>query len=55
MPRIYLSNRALLVRPHCRTVDYQHRYASHNYSLFTINYSLFTITPLPCSLLLRGL
>ena len=38
MPRIYLSNRALLVRPHCRTVDYQHRYASHNYSLFTIHY-----------------
>ena len=40
MPRVYLSNRALLVRPHCRTVDYQHRYASHNYSLLTIHSSL---------------
>ena len=55
VPRIDLSNRTLLVWPHCRTVDYQHRYASHNSSLFTINYSLFTITPLPCSLMLRGL
>ena len=40
MPRIYLSSRALLVRPHCRTVDYQHRYASHNSSLLTIHFSL---------------
>ena len=48
MPRVYLSNRALLVRPHCRTVDYQHCYATHHYSLLTL-------TALPCNLLFQVL
>ena len=33
MPRVYLSGRTCLVRPHRRTMDNNHGDGSHNYSL----------------------
>ena len=40
MPRVDLSSRACLGRHYCRTMDYQHRYAAHNSSLFILHSSL---------------